>query len=58
LQGHASVRLFAVAIDKAAVSPNDPVVTAFEEICNRVNLFLMRMNDRRADKSARLDRHG
>jgi hypothetical protein len=53
LQGHASVRLFAVVIDKQAVSPRDPVVMAFEEICNRFNLFLARMNDRRAEENQR-----
>ncbi len=45
----ASVRLFAVAIDKAAVSPRDPVEMAFEEICNRFNLFLHRMKVRNQD---------
>lgn len=49
LQNHASIRLFAVVIDKAAASPNDAIATAFEEICNRFNLFLARMNDRRND---------
>lgn len=41
-----SVRLFAVAIDKKGVSPEDPVTLAFEEICNRFNLFLQRNYDR------------
>jgi hypothetical protein len=49
LSGHASVRLFAVIVDKASISPRDPVAFAFEEICNRFNLFLTRMNDRRND---------
>jgi hypothetical protein len=53
LQGHASIRLFAVVVDKAAASPRDPVSLAFEEICNRFNLFLMRMNDRRSDGNQR-----
>lgn len=39
-------RLFAVAVDKEGVSPNDPVHVAFEEICNRFNLFLQRNHDR------------
>ena len=34
-----SVRLFAVAVDKGGVSPQDPVELAFEELCNRFNLF-------------------
>jgi Protein of unknown function (DUF3800) len=53
LKGHASIRLFAVVIDKASVSPRDPVVMAFEEICNRFNLFLLRMNDRRTEEKQR-----
>jgi len=53
LQGHASIRLFAIIIDKQTVSPNDPVSLAFEEICNRFNLFLTRMNDRRRDENQR-----
>ncbi len=39
-----AVRLFAVAIDRAAVSPRDPIELSFEEICNRFNLFLTRQN--------------
>jgi hypothetical protein len=49
LRGHSSIRLFSVIIDKTVISPRDPVAVAFEEICNRFNLFLMRMNDRRND---------
>jgi Protein of unknown function (DUF3800) len=41
-----SVRLFGVAVDREAVSPRDPVQMAFEEICNRFNLYLMRRNNR------------
>ena len=48
LQGHASIRLFAVVIDKA-ISGIDPVAAAFEELCNRFNLFLTRNNDRHRD---------
>jgi hypothetical protein len=44
-----SIRLFAVAIDKAAVSPRDPVELAFEEMCNRFNLFLQRSDNRNND---------
>ncbi len=40
------VTAFAVAADKAAVSPDDPVEYAFEEICNRFNLFLKRLHNR------------
>jgi|ERR1700674_450267 len=53
LRGHASVRLFAIVVDKSAVSPRDPVSLAFEEICNRFNLFLARMNDRRREGNQR-----
>lgn len=42
----AAIRLFAVAVDKSSVSPRDPVEIAFEEICNRFNLFLGRQNNR------------
>lgn len=37
-----SVRLFAVAVERSAVAPHDPVEIAFEEICNRFNLYLQR----------------
>jgi hypothetical protein len=46
LPNHPSVRLFAMVADKAALSPRDPVEWAFEELCNRFNLFLARNNDR------------
>jgi hypothetical protein len=49
LKHRASVRLFATVIDKAAASPRDPIALAFEEMCNRFNLFLARTNDRRGD---------
>ena len=32
-----SVRAFGVAVNKAAISPQDPVEYAFEEVCNRFN---------------------
>lgn len=46
----ASVRLFAIAVHKAGVSPRDPIEVAFEELCNRFNLFLQRVNNRSNDK--------
>lgn len=46
LRNQSSVRLFAVAVDRAAVSPRDPVEVASEELCNRFNLFLQRENNR------------
>jgi hypothetical protein len=49
LQGHASVRLFAVIIDKN-LRGIDPVAMAFEEICNRFNLFITRNNDRHPEE--------
>ena len=42
-ESHWSVRAFAVAVHKEARSPHDPVEYAFEEICNRFNLFLARL---------------
>lgn len=49
LQSQASIKLFAVAVDKQAASPRDPIEIAFEEICNRFNLFLTRIHNRRMD---------
>ena len=40
-----ATRLFAVAVDRIAVSPRDPIEVAFEEICNRFNLYLTRRNN-------------
>ena len=40
---HWGVRAFAVVVDKHADSITDPVEYAFEEICNRFNLFLARL---------------
>ena len=40
---HWGVRAFAVAVDKRAAPSHDPVEYAFEEICNRFNLFLARL---------------
>jgi hypothetical protein len=42
----ASVRLFAVVIDKEAVSPQDPIELAFEELSNRFNLFFQSINNK------------
>lgn len=50
LKNQSSVRLFAVAVDRAFVSPRDPVELAFEELCNRFNLFLQRENNRRGEQ--------
>ena len=46
----AAVRLFAIAVNKAAVSPRDPIEVAFEELCNRFNLFLQRLNNRNQER--------
>ena len=43
---HWSVAAFAVAVDKTAMHPDDPVERAFEEMCNRFNLFLSRSMSR------------
>ena len=37
-----NVTAFGVVVDKQAISPADPVEYAFEQICNRFNLFLRR----------------
>lgn len=37
-----SVRAFGVIVHKQTLSPRDPVEYAFEEICNRFNLYLTR----------------
>jgi len=37
-----SLMAFAMAIDKAAVSPEDPVEHAFEQLCSRFDMFLRR----------------
>lgn len=50
VQPHASVRLFAIAVHKAGVSPHDPIEIAFEELCNRFNLFLQRQFNRFGDR--------
>lgn len=39
---HRNARAFGVAVEKAAVGARDPVEVAFEEICNRFNLYLQR----------------
>ena len=43
VSAHHSVKAFAVAVDKQSIFQNDPVEYAFEEICNRFNLFLSRL---------------
>jgi len=40
------VRLFGAAIHKAALSPDDPMEFAFEQICNRFDRFLGRLHKR------------
>ena len=49
-RGGRGPRAFAVAIDKQAVSPDDPVERAFEEICNRFDLYLRRLHNRENSK--------
>ncbi len=49
----ASVRLFAVAVDRVAVAPRNPVELAFEEICNRFNLHVARWNDKNPKNTQR-----
>lgn len=47
---HDSIAAFAVAVDKNAVSPEDSVEYAFEEICSRFNHFLNRIWNRRGER--------
>tara|TARA_R110000850_G_scaffold4956_2_gene21502 strand:+ start:378 stop:1190 length:813 start_codon:yes stop_codon:yes gene_type:complete len=42
----ANLTLFSVTVDKRGISPRDPIEMAFEEICNRFNLFLQRTHAR------------
>lgn len=39
-------RLFGAVIHKAAMSPNDPMEFAFEQVCNRFDRFLGRLHQR------------
>ena len=55
---HWGVRAFAVVVDKHAESTTDPVEYAFEEICNRFNLFLARLWRKRRRSASRADRNG
>ena len=43
ITSHPSTRAFGVAVHKKSRNPDDPVEYAFEEICNRFNLFLARL---------------
>ena len=40
---HGVWRLFGVVIDKQALSPQDPIEYAFEQLCSRFDHFLMRL---------------
>ena len=44
LTRHRDARLFGAVVHKAARSPEDPVEYAFEQLCNRFDLFLGRMH--------------
>lgn len=44
LGSSAHLRLFGVAVNKAAVSPDDAMERAFEQICNRFDRFLGRLH--------------
>ena len=50
-QRRTAVRVFSIVVDKRGVSPRDPIELAFEEICNRFNLFLQRDSDRTGHKN-------
>jgi len=49
LNNRSSITLFAVIADRGAVSDGDPMSFAFEQLCNRFNLFLSRNNKNRGD---------
>jgi hypothetical protein len=44
LANSSDVRLFGAVIHKAAISPNDPMEYAFEQVCNRFDRFLGRLH--------------
>jgi hypothetical protein len=46
LAASTETRLFGAAVHKAAISPNDPMEYAFEQLCNRFDLFLGRLHKR------------
>ena len=46
LRGHNSIRAFGVAVHKAAIAPDPPLLYAYEEISNRFDKFLSRMHSR------------
>lgn len=46
----ASVRLFGAAVEKAGVTPDDPVQIAFEEVCSRFNMFLQRNRNKTGEE--------
>ncbi|EJW12966.1 hypothetical protein A33M_1310 [Rhodovulum sp. PH10] len=46
LAGSGQVHLFGAAVHRAAVSPDDPMERAFEQICNRFDKFLARLHRR------------
>jgi hypothetical protein len=43
-QSHPSNRVFGVAVRKATLSPKDPVEYAFEQLCSRFDMYLMRLH--------------
>ncbi len=45
-----NLRAFGMVVEKAAVSPDDPVEHAYEQICTRFDKFLMRRYNRRNEK--------
>ncbi|MGE5535832.1 MAG: DUF3800 domain-containing protein [Acidobacteriota bacterium] len=49
----AAIRLFGIAVNKVHLAGRDPVEHAFEEICNRFNLFLRRSNNREGSEAQR-----
>lgn len=46
----ANLRAFGMVVDKAVVSPDDPVEHAYEQLCTRFDKFLVRRYNRRGDR--------
>jgi len=49
-RSHSNLRAFGMVVNKAAVSPDDPVEHAFEQICTRFDKFLTRKFNRKNEK--------
>lgn len=48
---HDSARAFASVVHKASLAPKHPMEVAFEDVCSRFDLFLRRVDGKRANHS-------